>query len=199
MAKIVDIAGSTPQPRKPARVSDPPANESEDDLPDIDNEVFWLDPADEEPVKVMTKLPPERIAAIVVKGCFALYHLVREHRRRRTSVPEYLLRVAREHDIPLIPAAEALYVAYFEGGHWPDDIPQGLLDIGSSTADSAAECIPHALRLHRLLEAFGSSRRTVQNEFFEMFPTDEGAMLLVQVMITRHRSWMAAPKHPRPV
>lgn len=198
MAKIVDIAGRTPHRRKRTQGDSQPTTKKKDDLPDIDNDVFWLDPAAEEQVEVMTKLPAERIAAIVVKGCFALYHLVREHRRRRTSVPQYLLHLAREHENPLIPAAEALYIAYFEGGRWPDDIPKGLLDIGLSTADHAAECTPHAWRLHRLLEAFGGASLAIQKEFFEMFPTDEGAMLLVQLMISKHWAWMAAPKHLRP-
>jgi hypothetical protein len=164
-------------------------------LPDIDNGVLWLDPPTDEQIASVTALPLECIAAILVKGCFALYHLVREHRRRRTKVPEYLLRFARTYEEPLIPIAETMYLNYFDYDLEKVEIPEHLLDLGLATADQVAACVLHAMRLHRLLEAFGKDGGTTQRAFFRaMRRGDETLYLLLWAMLGEYRRGIESRK-----
>lgn len=196
MGKIVDINERKRNSRNATTYED---HSVDDDLPDIDNSMFWLDSVYGESGAAMTELPPPRIAAIMVKGCFGLYHLVRQHRRRRTRVPEYLLHFARDCEEPIIPAAEVTYFKYYcEGGAKPDEIPDDLYLLGCVECEDAAKCSCHALRLHRLLEAFARASRTAQRDFIEVFPVEQSRPLM-RAMFAEHRLWSTAKGNLTPI
>lgn len=190
MKKITDITQYANQKR--AHKAD--EDDDFDDVPDIDNSWCWPDDPDES-FDAFCPPGPERMAAIIVKGSFALYHLVREHRAKRTNVPAYLLAFARACEEPLIPAAESLYLAFFDHGREPDEIPGDLLELGLSTADSVAACVPHALRLDHALQALATRTNAELHDMFVAYPTDDGARLLADVLIAERRQWPG--RYPR--
>lgn len=118
--------------------------------------LFWKEPPADASPDVLRGLPDEEMAAVLIKGLFAIYHLSREHAKLRRKVPGYLYAYAREFEEPIIPTAEVLYERYFMDSliHPGDEIPQDLLELGCGTADNASACVHHALRLHRFLAAF---------------------------------------------
>lgn len=178
-------------------------HETEDvEAPDIDNSmngIFWPDPPHEDMGELIANMFDPRIAAIMIKGCFGLYHLVREHRRRRTRVPGYLLQFARDCEEPIIPAAEVTYFRYYcEGGKQPEDIPDDLYLLGCVECEDPAKCTCHALRLHRLLEAFAGADRTAQRDFLEVFPAEESRPFM-RAMFAEHRLRAAAKGKLSPI
>jgi hypothetical protein len=133
------------------------------------------------------------IAAIVIRGCFGLYHLVREHDRRNASVPPYLLQFARDYEIPIIPAAEQLYFAFFcENGEQPDDVPRELHELGCVECEDADRCSVYAQQLHELIEAFAKSGAASHPLLPVVFPDGE-ARLLVQIMLVEYHRWAVIP------
>lgn len=118
--------------------------------------LFWLDPRPDVALDTLRKLPEEEMAAILIKGLFAIYHLAREHAKVPRRVPDYLYTYARAFDEPIIPTAETLYEQYFfeRPIRCGDDIPEDLLELGLGTARNVNVCVHHAQRMHRLLLAF---------------------------------------------
>jgi hypothetical protein len=144
----------------------------------------------------MLDLTPPDIAAIVVRGCFGLYHLVREHDGRRTSVPPYLLQFARDYEVPLIPAAEQLYFAFFcEHGEQPDEVPRELFELGCVECEEADRCSVYAQQLHELVEAFAKSGAALHPLLPVVFAGGE-PRLLVQIMLVEYHRWAKIPGEP---
>lgn len=160
---------------------------SEDSGADIDHNGEWAEPPDETVGPAMHGLSDARIAAIAVRGCFGLYHLVREHADQRTSVPPYLLKFARIYEEYIIPAAEAMYFAYFgANGKQPDEIPRGLYDVGCVDCMDVNKCARYACRLHQLLESFAGPGPARPPLFPVEFPATESG-LLMQIMFVEYR------------
>ena len=194
MAKIIDITKHSKGQRKRARGHG--VDRELDDLPDINYNMFWDDPPHEDIDHACAReLDGGDIPAILVKGCFALYHLVREHRRRRTRVPKYLLEFARTYEEPLIPAAETVYEDFFDSGCDPGEIPEHLLDLGLAAADDVAVCVRHAMRLHSLLEACAGADRKAPREILRLImPRGFALPLLLGLMLAECRHWEAAQR-----
>ena len=194
MAKIIDITKHSKGRRKRARGHD--TDRDLEDLPDINYNVFWDDPPSEDIDHACAR---ERdggdIPAILVKGCFALYHLVREHRRRRTKVPKFLLAFARTYEEPLIPAAETVYEDFFDSGCDPGEIPEHLLELGLATADDVAVCVRYVMRLHGLLEACTSADGKAPRDIFKsIVPRSFALPLLLGLMLAEYRRWATAQR-----
>ncbi len=118
--------------------------------------LFWTEPPKDAPPEILRKLPDEEMAAVLIKGMFAIYHLSREHAKLPRKVPDYLYEYSQQFEEPIIPTAETLYERYFHEGqfHPGDDVPDDLFELGMGTADNVSPCIHHALRMHQLLLAF---------------------------------------------
>ncbi|HEX7324043.1 MAG TPA: hypothetical protein VF292_01640 [Rhodanobacteraceae bacterium] len=159
----------------------------EEDVPeDIDYSMDWPEPLQEKSGAAMLELSPPRVAAIAVKGCFSLYHLVREHAGQPSTVPAYLLRFAHDYEEYLIPAAEQMYFPYFtEHGTQPDEIPRELYELGCVECERADKCTSHAQRLHDLIEAYSASGEASSTVLSIAFP-DAEARLLIQVLLTEY-------------
>ena len=118
---------------------------------------LWKEPGEDASPEALRGLPDEEMAAILVKGMFAIYHLSREHAKLSRKVPDYLYAYALTFEEPIVPTAETLYAQYFHDGvpfHAGDDIPDDLYELGMGTAANADASIHHALVLHRFLTAF---------------------------------------------
>lgn len=191
MAKITDIKNYPRPPRKRRQGRD--AGIELDLPPDINCNMSWDDPPsaelDKDPEEL---LDGDRIPAIVVKGCFALYHLVREHKRRRTRVPKYLLAFARTYEEPLIPAAETVYEDFFGGGCDPGEIPEHLMDVGLDTAYNVDVCVRHALRLHYLLEVCTRTDSAAPRDALSgIMPRGFALHLLLGLLLAEYQRWAA--------
>lgn len=118
--------------------------------------LFWKEPRADATPETLRELPDEEMAAVVIKGLFAIYHLSREHAKLPRKVQDYLYDYALQFEEPIIPIAETLYERYFHEGrfHPGDDIPDDLFELGMGTARNADSSIHHALRLHAFLAAF---------------------------------------------
>lgn len=118
--------------------------------------LFWKEASADATPDALRGLPLEEMAAVLIKGMFATYHLSREHAKPPPKVPEYLCDYALQFGMPIIPTAETLYEQYFHGGPFRpgDDIPDDLYELGMGTARNASPCVHHALRMHQLLTAF---------------------------------------------
>ena len=199
MTNIIDIRNHSRPPRK-CRQGDG-ADVDPDDLPDITCDWAWDDPASAQMDKANAQeLDGDRIPAIMVKGCFALYHLVREHKQRHTRVPKYLLGFARIYEDPLIPTAETVYEDFFDGGCAPGEIPEHLLDVGLATADDVAVCVRHAMRLHYTLEACANSDDEAPRDILKsILPRGFALHLLLGLMLASYRSQAAAAPTLKPV
>lgn len=163
----------------------------EDIHADDDHTAEWADPPEDVVGPAMLKLSDARIAGIAVRGCFGLYHLVREHVDQRTSVPPYLLEFARNYEEYIIPAAEAMYCAYFDDNDkQPDEIPQGLYTVGCVDCLDVDNCARYACRLHQLLESHAGPGPTRPPLFPTEFPATE-SQLLMQIMFVEYRRWTA--------
>lgn len=118
--------------------------------------LFWKEPRADATPEALRGLPSEEMAAVLIKGLFAIYHLSREHTKLPRKVPDYLYDYAEQFEEPIVPTAETLYERYFHKGlfHPGDDIPDDLFELGTGTARNANSCVHHALRLHAFLAAF---------------------------------------------
>lgn len=118
--------------------------------------LFWVEPGADATPDTLRKLPDDQIAAILIKGLFAIYHLSREHAELPRKVPGYLYAYAQKFEAPIIPVAETLYERYYFGRPFQcgDDIPADLMDLGFGTVEDAGVCVHHAQKMHRLLVAF---------------------------------------------
>lgn len=156
---------------------------------DVNCSVEWAGQADDVSGAAMLELSLPRVAAIVVRGCFGLYHLVREHEGRQTSVPLYLLQFARDYEVPIIPAAEQLYSTFFcEHGEQPDEVPRDLYELGCVECEDTKTCSAYAQRLHDLVEAIAGSGAALHPLLPVAFPVGE-TRLLVQIMLVEYRRW----------
>lgn len=117
--------------------------------------LFWKEASANVTPDALRELPWEEMAAVLIKGMFAIYHLSREHAKLPKKVPDYLYDYALRFEMLIIPTAETLYAQYFHGGpfHPGDDIPDDLYELGMGTARNASSCVHHALRMHQLLAA----------------------------------------------
>lgn len=162
-----------------------------------DNTAEWADPPADVVGAAMLGLTDARVAAIAVRGCFGLYHLVREHADQRTSVPPYLLEFARNYEEYIIPAAEEMYFAYFGANDkQPDGIPRGLYDVGCVDCMDVDKCVRYAHSLHQLLESHADPGPARPPLFPVKFPSAESQMLM-QIMFVEYRRW--AGSTPKPV
>lgn len=118
--------------------------------------LFWKEPREYATPDVLRGLTDEEMAAVLIKGMFAIYHLSREHAKLARKVPEYLVDYARQFEKPIVPTAETLYGRYFMDDlvHPGDVIPDDLHELGMGTADNAGSCVHHARCLHGFLAAF---------------------------------------------
>lgn len=152
----------------------------------------WADPPEDVVGPAMLKLSDARIAGIAIRGCFGLYHLVREHADQRTSIPPYLLEFARNYEEYIIPAAEAMYEAYFDANdERPDEIPRGLYDLGCVDCMDVDNCARYAYRLHQLLGSHTGPGPTRPPLFPIKFPATE-SQLLMQIMFVEYRRCVKA-------
>lgn len=118
--------------------------------------LFWKEPRADATPEVLRALPDEEMAAVLIKGLFAIYHLSREHAKLPRKVPDYLYDYALKFEVPIIPAAEKVYELCFLGRllRRKDDIPEDLLDLGLFGTETADQCVHHAVRMHAFLAAF---------------------------------------------
>ena len=118
--------------------------------------LFWKEASADATPGALRRLPQEEMAAVLIKGLFAIYHLSREHATLPKKVPDYLYDYSLRFEEPIIPTAETLYAQHFHGGpfHPEDDIPDDLYELGMGTARNASSCVHHALRMHQFLVAF---------------------------------------------
>lgn len=192
---VININGHR-KPHETEEVPDIDELQEEDDLEYFDFNTDWPDQAEDESVDAITELSPQRIAAIVVRGCFGLYHLVREHADQRTSVPSYLLQFARDYEDPIIPAAEQLYFSFFcENGERPDEIPRDLYELGCVECKDVDRCSAYAQRLHTVVEALAA----FDGVSHPLLPTvfrDGETRLLMQVVLVEYHRWTASRGSP---
>lgn len=118
--------------------------------------LFWKEASADATPDALRGLPQEEMAAVLIKGMFAIYHLSREHAKLPKKVPDYLYDYALQFEEPIVPTAEILYAQYFHGGpfHADNDIPDDLYELGIGTGRNASSCVHHALRMHQVLAAF---------------------------------------------
>lgn len=191
MTSIVININEYPTPSVSDKVATDGVADEVDFSEDIDFRNEWADQAHDVGGATMLELSPPRIAAIVVRGCFGLYHLVREHEGRHTSVPIYLLQFARDYEVPIIPAAEQLYFTFFcEHGEQPDEVPRDLYELGCVECEDPNTCSVYAQRLHDLVEAIAGSGAALHPLLPVAFPDGE-TRLLVQIMLVEYHRWAA--------
>lgn len=157
--------------------------------------LFWKEPRADATTEVLRALPDEEMAAVLIKGLFAIYHLSREHAKLPKRVPDYLYDYALQFEEPIIPIAETLYERHFHEGlfHPSDDIPDDLFELGMGTARNADSSIHHALRLHAFLAAFVDDllqAERVAHWLFRATARQRSARMLLQLFETC-RQWLA--------
>lgn len=191
MTSIVITINEYPTPSDTDKVATGGVTHEVDFPRDIDFSTEWVNRADDVGGAAMLELSPPRIAAVVVRGCFGLYHLVRKHDGRQTSVPLYLLQFARDYEVPIIPAAEQLYFKFFcEHGEQPNEVPRDLYELGCVECEDANTCSAYAQRLHDLIEAIAGSGAALHPLLPVAFPDGE-TRLLVQIMLVEYQRWAA--------
>lgn len=118
--------------------------------------LFWKEPRADATAEVLRALPDEEMAAVLIKGLFAIYHLSQKHAKLPRKVPDYLYDYALQFEVPIIPAAEKVYESSILGRllRRKDDIPEDLLDLGLFGTETADQCVHHAVRMHACLAAF---------------------------------------------
>ena len=102
--------------------------------------LFWKEASADATPDALRELPPEEMAAVLIKGMFAIYHLSGNRAKLPKKVPEYLYDYALLFEMPIIPTAETLYAQYFyeDPFHPGDDIPDDLYELGMGTARNAS-------------------------------------------------------------
>lgn len=165
--------------------------------------LFWKEPRADAAPEVLRALPVEEMAAVLIKGLFAIYHLSREHAKQPRKVPDYLYDYAEQFEEPIVPTAETLYVRYFHEGHFQpgDDIPDDLFELGMGTARTADSCVHHALRLHAFLAAFVddlSQAERVAHRLFHTTTRRRSARMLLP-LFEACRQWSLGRQRLKPV
>jgi hypothetical protein len=146
--------------------------------------LFWNEPRADATPETLRELPDEEMAAVLIKGLFAIYHLSREHAKLPRKVPDYLYNYARQFEEPIVPTAETLYERYFHEDrfHPGDDIPDDLYELGMRTARNVRSSSHHALRLHKFFTAFADdplqAERALHRLFRETTRSRSGRLLL---------------------
>lgn len=153
-----------------------------------------------------TPLPPPsdaELALILIKGLFALYHLVREHAAAPRRLPHYLYEYAEQYEDPLVPTAETLY-ELFENGY--SALPQGHTDedpfaIGTDTAESRTTCAHHVRDLHHLLLALAAYPSQVERTLHRLFhyTTRPRSSCILLPLFEACQTWAVARYKPKPI
>lgn len=163
--------------------------------------LFWKEPREDATPDVLRRLPDKEMAAVLIKGMFAIYHLSREHAKLGRKVPVYLIDHARQFEKPIMPTAETLYERYFMDNliHPGDVIPDDLYELGMGTADNASSRVHHALSLHRFLAALVDDASQAERVFARLFyaSTRPRSRRILLPLLEACRQWTLDRRRPK--
>lgn len=165
--------------------------------------LFWKEPRADATPEELRALPDEEMAAILIKGLFAIYHLSRKHATLPRKVPDYLYDYAKQFEEPIVPAAETLYGHFFHGTpcHPGDEIPDDLFELGMGTARNTDSCVRHGLRLHAFLAAFAGDVPQAERAAHRLFraTVHPGSARLLLPLFETCRRWVIDRQRLKPV
>lgn len=149
------------------------------------------------------QLSDAELVLVLIKGLFALYHLVREHAAEPRRLPHYLYRYAEQYEDAIVPTAETLYELY-ESGYLA--LPQwhsadNPFTIGMGAAESSTTCVRFAWNLHTLLLAFAACPEQVERTLHRLFhyTTRPRSSRILVPLFEVCRRWLAEGEPPSPM